>query len=417
MASLICVTSPSVRSSPPVILMSTPVAPAIEMLSSSGLEIACCAASIARFSPRPVPVPISAAPPLCITVRTSAKSTLTSPVTQISDEMPCVACSRTSSAFFRASWNGIPFPTTARRRSFGTTIIVSTCLHISAIPISACRIRFRPSNRNGFVTMPIVNPPRSRAIWEMIGAAPVPVPPPMPQVTKTRSAPCSACSTSSRFSSMAWRPISGRAPAPSPRVSFFPIWTLTSALLPMSAWASVFTEMNSTPCTCSSIMRLMALPPPPPTPTTFIRAFCETVSSSSKIMVPSAPRSEEVLQPSLERSEQLLDARATDQQASRRALRGPARRVQHQPHRYRVPRRLHAVHQPREPELGRARPHRHREHLARELHHPRQMRRAARQHHAGGQPPWLVTRPLELARDELEDLVHPLVDNVPEQFP
>src|SRR5438552_2372677 len=49
-------------SSPPVMLISTPVAPAIEMLSSSGLEIACCAASIARFSPRPVPVPISAAP-------------------------------------------------------------------------------------------------------------------------------------------------------------------------------------------------------------------------------------------------------------------------------------------------------------------------------------------------------------------
>src|SRR2546428_8187266 len=108
MASLICVTSPSVRSSPPVILMSTPVAPAIEMFSSSGLEIACCAASIARFSPRPVPVPISAAPPFCITVRTSAKSTLTSPVTQMSAEMPCVACSRTSSAFFNASWNGMP---------------------------------------------------------------------------------------------------------------------------------------------------------------------------------------------------------------------------------------------------------------------------------------------------------------------
>ena len=37
-----------------------------------------------------------------------------------------------------------------------------------------------------------------------------------------------ARATSSRFSSIAWRPISGRAPAPSPRVSFLPIWTLTS---------------------------------------------------------------------------------------------------------------------------------------------------------------------------------------------
>src|SRR2546422_4411108 len=87
-ASLICVTSQSVRSSPPVMLISTPVAPAIEMLSSSGLEIACCAASIARFSPRPWPVPINAVPPFCITVRTSAKSTLTRPVTQIRAEIP-----------------------------------------------------------------------------------------------------------------------------------------------------------------------------------------------------------------------------------------------------------------------------------------------------------------------------------------
>src|SRR5690348_17505012 len=45
---------------------------------------------------------------------------------------------------------------------------------------------------------------------------------------KTRSALVSVRPTSSRFSSMAWRPISGRAPAPRPRVSFFPIWILTS---------------------------------------------------------------------------------------------------------------------------------------------------------------------------------------------
>jgi hypothetical protein len=38
-----------------------------------------------------------------MTVRTSAKSTLTRPVTLISDEMPCVACNRTSSAFLSAS--------------------------------------------------------------------------------------------------------------------------------------------------------------------------------------------------------------------------------------------------------------------------------------------------------------------------
>src|SRR5207253_544635 len=168
-----------------------------------------------------------------------------------------------------------------------------------------------------------------------------------PQVTNTMSALWSECSTSSRFSSIAWRPISGRAPAPSPRVSFLPICTFTSALLLSRACESVLTEMNSTPWSPSSTMRFRALPPPPPTPTTFIRAFCDTVSSSSKIMAPSGDRSEEVLQPSLQRSEQLLDAPAPHEHSARRTVvRQPARRVQHQPHRHRVARRLYAVDEP-----------------------------------------------------------------------
>src|SRR6267143_102253 len=359
----IWVTSPSVRSSPPVMLMSTPVAPVMR------------------------------------------------------EEMPCVACSNTSSAFLRASWNGIPFPTTASSRSFGTTTMVSTCLRISAIPISAWRIRLRPSNRNGLVTMPMVRAPRSRAICEMMGAAPVPVPPPMPHVMNTRSAPCRPCRTSSRFSSMAWRPISGRAPAPKPRVSFLPICTFTSALLLSRACASVFTEMNSTPWSPSSTMRFRALPPPPPTPTTFIRAFCDTVSSSSKIMAPSGDRSEEVLQPPLQRSEPSLDARTLDQRAAgNAALRDSPRRVQHQAHRHGVARRLHAVDESRNPLLRRPGPHRHREGVARELHHPGQVRRPARQHHPGRQPSPSVPRPLELALRQLKNLVHALVDDVRQQL-
>src|SRR5213596_1534549 len=413
----IWVTSPSVRSSPPVMLISTPVAPVIEMLSSKGLEIACCTASMARFSPRPIPVPMIDAPPFCITVRTSAKSTFTMPVTVMSPEIPCVACSSTSSAFFSASWKGIPFPTTASKRSFGTVTMVSTCLRISAMPISAWRIRLRPSNRNGLVTMPMVRAPRSRAICAMMGDAPVPVPPPIPQVTKTRSAPWRACSTSSRFSSIAWRPISGRAPAPRPRVSFLPICTFTSALLLSRACASVFTEMNSTPWSPSSTMRFSALPPPPPTPTTFIRAFCDTVSSSSKIMAPSGDRSEEVLQPPLERREPALHSGARHQRATGRgALREPARRVQHQPHRHRVARRLHAVHQPGDPLLGAPRPDGHGEGIPRQFHHPRQMRRPARQHHPRRQPPAPIPSALELALHQLEDLVHPLVDDVRQQL-
>src|SRR5689334_2769793 len=421
----IWVTSPRVRSSPPVMLISTPVAPVMEMLSSSGDEIACCTASIARFSPRPMPVPMIAAPPFCITVRTSAKSTFTMPVTVMREEIPCVAWSSTSSAFLSASWNGIPLPTTASSRSFGTTTMVSTCLRISAIPISAWRIRLRPSNRNGLVTMPIVSAPRSRAICEMMGAAPVPVPPPMPQVTNTRSAPCRPWSTSSRFSSIAWRPISGRAPAPSPRVSFLPICTFTSALLLSRACESVFTEMNSTPWSPSSTMRFRALPPPPPTPTTFIRAFCETVSSSSKIMAPSGDRSEEVLQPSLQRSEQLVDAPTLHEHASpppsstsgvHAPVRQSTRRVQHQPDRHGVAWRLHAVHEPRDPLLRGPGPYGHREHFTRELDHARQMRGPARQHHACRQPAAAVPRALELALRQLKDLVHSLVDDVRQQL-
>jgi hypothetical protein len=83
-------------------LSSTADAPVIDTLSSSGLEMACCAASSARFSPRPMPVPISAAPPFCMTVRTSAKSTLMMPVVVMSREMPWSRGAAPSSAFLTA---------------------------------------------------------------------------------------------------------------------------------------------------------------------------------------------------------------------------------------------------------------------------------------------------------------------------
>ena len=196
--------------------------------------------------------------------------------------MPCVACSSTSSAFLSASLKLVPLPTTASSRSLGTTIMVSAARLSSARPCSACFIRFLPSNKKGLVTMAMVSAPISRAISAMRGAAPVPVPPPIPAVMNTRSAPSSALRISSRFSSSACAPISGRAPAPSPRVSLLPIWMRTSALDSFKTCASVFTEMKSTPSRSSSIIRLTAFPPPPPTPTTFMRAFWVIVSSYSK---------------------------------------------------------------------------------------------------------------------------------------
>jgi hypothetical protein len=87
------------------------------------------------------------------------------------------------------------------------------------------------------------------------------------------SAPFSASFSSSRLSVAAARPTSGFAPAPSPRVPLEPIWIFTSASDMSSAWASVFTAMNSTPDTPASTMRVTAFVPPPPTPHTLITAM------------------------------------------------------------------------------------------------------------------------------------------------
>ena len=60
------------------------------------------------------------------------------------------------------------------------------------------------------------------AMSAMTGAAPVPVPPPMPAVMNSMSEPSIISAMRSRSSIAASRPISGRAPAPSPRVSAVP---------------------------------------------------------------------------------------------------------------------------------------------------------------------------------------------------
>ena len=73
-----------------------------------------------------------------------------------------------------------------------------------SMPYSALRMRWRPSNRKGLETTPMVRMPISRAISAMTGAAPVPVPPPMPQVTNTRSAALDA----------PWRSPRGSPPPP-----------------------------------------------------------------------------------------------------------------------------------------------------------------------------------------------------------
>ena len=68
-------TSWSVMSELPVTLMSTPLAPWIDMSSRRGLDMAFWAASMARFSPEAMPTPMMAMPFSLMTVFTSAKST------------------------------------------------------------------------------------------------------------------------------------------------------------------------------------------------------------------------------------------------------------------------------------------------------------------------------------------------------
>ena len=217
-------------------------------------------------------MPISAEPAPLITDFTSAKSRLIRPGVVIRSVMPWTPESSTWSALLNASITETLRSLICSSRSFGITISVSHSLRSCSMPSSACPARFRPSNANGRVTTPIVSAPSLRAMLATTGAPPVPVPPPSPAVTKTMSAPLRTSSISSRWSSAAFRPTSGLAPAPRPRVSSRPTSSLTSASLISSAWASVLIAMNSTPLRPTSIIRLTALTPPPPMPTTLMTA-------------------------------------------------------------------------------------------------------------------------------------------------
>jgi hypothetical protein len=106
----------SARSGLPVMLISTPLAPRIERSSSSGLEIAFCAASTARFSPVATPEPMIAMPISDMMVRTSAKSRLIRPCTVTRSEMPRTAWRRMSSALANAWSMLVPRPAVASSR-------------------------------------------------------------------------------------------------------------------------------------------------------------------------------------------------------------------------------------------------------------------------------------------------------------
>src|SRR5438477_7076552 len=271
-------TSCRVMSLPAVMLNRMPFAPSIDV-SSSGLDTACLAASSARLSPAPWPMPIRASPAFSMIALTSAKSRLMTPGCVTRSEMPCTPWRRTSSAIRNASSSVVFELATCASRSLGSTMSASTLLRRALMPSSAVSLRTRPSNANGRVTTPMVSAPASLAAWATMAAEPVPVPPPMPAVMNTMSESLTTSASSARLSSAASRPRVQSPPAPRPRVSLLPICTLTSAWHRSSACLSVLTAMN---CTLSAfeIIRLTALPPPPPQPTTLMRArpSCNSLS-------------------------------------------------------------------------------------------------------------------------------------------
>ena len=173
-----------------VIFTSMPRAPEISKPSRNGLNNAPLTASAARLSPAAADEPIIALPISCITVVTSAKSTLIRPWRVISSAIPCTAPCSTSLAIANASVMGES--STSSNFSFEMVINESTNSESSEIPLSAIFIRRLPSKRKGLETTATVKIPISFACCAMTGAAPVPVPPPMPAVINTMSAPSSA---------------------------------------------------------------------------------------------------------------------------------------------------------------------------------------------------------------------------------
>src|SRR5689334_8568568 len=261
---------------------------------------------------------------------------------------------------------------------------LSTCCLSCSIPTAATFWRL-PSKAKGLVTTATVSTPIWRAISATTGAAPVPVPPPMPAVMKSMSAPSIISVMRSRSSSAARRPTSGLAPAPSPLVTPVPSCSVTFARLRLSAWASVFMVMNSTPCTPLLIMWSTALPPQPPTPTTLITASGVWLSNSSimiRLLCCRTATSEIALEPALHLLEDLLETRPLHPGV---AIALHLVEPRHQkPHRGRVARVAHHLGQ-RPRVVGKPHAHRHVEDLLAQLDHALHERGAPRDHDPRGE--------------------------------
>src|SRR5262245_56393985 len=188
-------------------------------------------------------------------------------------------------------------------------------------------------------------------------------------------------------------PTSGLPPAPRPRVSFSPSWSLTGERLVRSAWASVLAARKSTPGSPAAIMVFTALLPPPPTPITLIRAPSTTSTTSPIAPPPSGVRpradashSEELPQPAHHPVPRPLERAEPRPILLRRRASVPLESVQHEADSCRIHWTRDDVNQSTEMKRQ-TEARRSAEDALRERSHAAEDRAAAGQHDAGGEMP------------------------------
>ena len=139
-----------------------------------------------------MPVPMSAEPPFCMTVRTSAKSTLTSPVTLISWRDALRGVQQHFVRLLERVLERDPLADDGEQplvRHDDHRVDVLAHLGDALLRLTHALAALEEERLGDDADGERAG---SRApAAQMTGAAPVPVPPPMPQVMKTRSAPWS----------------------------------------------------------------------------------------------------------------------------------------------------------------------------------------------------------------------------------
>ncbi len=231
--------------------------------------------------PSPSPTLITETLPPPRTDFISAKSRLIKLGSKIVSVIPFTALATISSATMNAL-------SIARFGTYSTSLLLSITTTVSAtlLNLSIPSRAFSSLERsilNGNVTIATTIAPASFAISAMTGTEPVPVPPPIPAVRNMRCTPFRRLAISCLLASAAFSPISGKPPAPSPRVSLDPIriFVIPSSIF-FRSWASVLQASSSTPAVTPILESLfIVLLPPPPVPRTAILSLSAPVNSSS----------------------------------------------------------------------------------------------------------------------------------------